>query len=82
MVGRRLSDEQCARAGVVKSKPTMPPIRDREDLRESRTPDADLRALDVEPGIAARDDLDPGVSTEVVREKDQVVPQARRREDE
>jgi hypothetical protein len=50
------------------------PIRDREDLRGSRTPDDDLRAPDVEPGIAARDDPDPGASTEIVREKDQVVP--------
>jgi hypothetical protein len=57
-------------------------IRDREDLRGSRTPDADLRALDVEPGIAARDDLDPGARTEIVREKDQVVTEARRRVDE
>ena len=58
-------------------------IRDREDLRGSRTSERrHLRALDVEPGIAARDDLDPGARTEIVREKDQVVPQARRRGDE
>ena len=42
---------------------------------------AGLRAPDVEPGIAARDGLDPGANTEVVREKDQVVAQARRRGD-
>jgi hypothetical protein len=57
-------------------------IRDREDLRGSKTPDADLRALDVEPGIAARDDLDPGARTEIVREKDLVVAEVRRRGDE
>jgi hypothetical protein len=61
-------------------------IRDREDLRGSRTPDADLTGslllVGVEPGIAARDDLDPGARTEIVREKDQVVTEARRRVDE
>jgi hypothetical protein len=56
------------------AKSTPPPIWDREDLRGSRTPDADLGALDVEPGIEARDDLDPGTSTEIVRENDQLSP--------
>jgi hypothetical protein len=43
---------------------------------------AGLGALDVEQGIAARDDRNPRASTEFVREKDQVAAEARRRGNE